>query len=93
MRRPEVIALDEQYGGQGLRVVGITFEPRKLVENYVAGVEGMDWPIAYGAQMLIELMGVQGFPTYTIYDRAGKSVFSDHTLRGAEDAIVAALAK
>ncbi len=93
---PGVVELHNKYRGEGLVVVGFTpegAEEREVFETYVNGVEGMDWPIAYGAGMAIDAMGITRLPTLVLYDRTGKSVWSGHSHDGLEEAVVAALAK
>jgi hypothetical protein len=93
---PGVVELHGKYRDQGLVVVGFTPEEadqRETFEKYVGSVEGMDWPIAYGAGMAIDAMGITGLPTLVLYDRTGKSVWSGHSHDGLEEAVVAALAK
>ncbi len=93
---PELIDLYARYHDQGLIVIGLTPErggELARVQAYVAHTDGLDWPIAYGAELPIEMMGVDAFPNYTLFDRSGRSVWSDFRFRGLEDAVVAALAQ
>ena len=53
----------------------------------------MDWPIGYGADRVLKATGVSALPTLMVFDRAGQLTWRGHDLRGAEDAIIAALAR
>jgi thiol-disulfide isomerase/thioredoxin len=93
---PRLVDFYRRYHDQGLIVIGLTPERGAELEQlnaYVAQVKGLDWPIAYGADVPIDMMGVVGFPTYTLFDRSGRSVWSGHSFYGLEDAVVAALAE
>jgi thiol-disulfide isomerase/thioredoxin len=92
---PDLAQLHEQYGESGLKVVGLTPESNETgnITEFVEQMPGLDWPIAYGAGFTFHLMDIAATPTYILYDRSGSSVWAGHSLRGAEDAIVAALAK
>jgi thiol-disulfide isomerase/thioredoxin len=92
---PHLVQLHEQFREQGLNVVGLTPESNETghVAEFVKQLPGVDWPIAYGAGFTFHLTGIEATPTYILYDRTGRSVWSSHSLNGAEDAIVTALAK
>ena len=92
---PEVISFRNRFRDSGLMVIGLTSESGPAVEtvrNFVAAKQGMDWPIGYGAGMTFQMMGIEGIPTYMLYDRTGKCVWGGHSLAGAEAAAVRALA-
>jgi thiol-disulfide isomerase/thioredoxin len=93
---PELVTYHERFRDQGVLVIGLTHEsdePFGQVTRYVEGVEGMDWPVGYGAELAFSMLDIYGTPTYILYDRAGKSVWGGHSLDGLEDATIAALAK
>jgi thiol-disulfide isomerase/thioredoxin len=92
---PKLAALRERFREQGLKVVGLTFETGgdvDRVKRFVAD-EKIDWPIGYGAGFAFEAMGIELRPTYVLYDRAGRGVWGGHSLHGADEAVIAALAK
>ena len=61
-------------------------------EAFVKSIPGMDWPIGYGAQMPLEVLGVYEFPTLILFDKSGRSVWAGHGFQGLEDAVLKALA-
>jgi thiol-disulfide isomerase/thioredoxin len=93
---PNVVEFHKRYRDQGVEVVGLTAEPPTMlrqIKQYVSRVEGVDWPIGYGAVMAYQATGIEGLPTYMLYDRAGRSVKSAHGIEELEPAIVELLAK
>jgi thiol-disulfide isomerase/thioredoxin len=93
---PALIKLHQLYRDQGFTIVGLSREGGRRAEHLKSIVEtrdGLDWPIGYDANFVYDAMGVNGTPTYVLYGRAGRSIWSGHSLYGLEDAIVAALAK
>ena len=92
---PNLIRFHREYGDRVL-IVGFTQEAGPEVEqvkNLVDTRTGMDWPIAYGAGLVFDMMGIYGIPTYILYDRTGRSVWGGHSLDGVEEAAIAVLAK
>jgi len=92
---PELVEFYHRYHDQGLVLIGLTQEvgdELPQVRSYVASVDGLDWPIGYGAMIALDMMGIEAVPTYVLYDRSGKSVWVGASLRGLEDAVVKALA-
>jgi thiol-disulfide isomerase/thioredoxin len=93
---PEVVKLKDRYRDKGLVVVGLTpeqNEPFQQVSRYVESVAGLDWPIGYGAGFTMELAGVSLFPTYVLYDRAGRAVWGGRYLDDLEAALIKELAR
>jgi thiol-disulfide isomerase/thioredoxin len=91
---PELAEFRKRFADQGVKVVGLTHESvteLDRVKQYVESAK-IDWPIGYGAGFTYELMGIEGTPTYILFDRTGRSVWGGHTLDGLEDAAIAALA-
>ncbi|HEY2411772.1 MAG TPA: TlpA disulfide reductase family protein [Lacipirellulaceae bacterium] len=92
---PHVVNFYKQFRDQGLVLVGLTPESGAEVadvKSYIATVPGLDWPIGYGADIPLEMLGVHAFPTLILFDRSGRSVWNGHNLIGLDDAAVAALA-
>ncbi len=92
---PALAEFHKRFGERGVVVVGLTQEPPQIADHVQRIVEKMkiDWPIGYGAGLAFELMGIIGTPTYVLFDRTGRGVWSSHSLDGLEDATVAALAR
>jgi hypothetical protein len=93
---PAVVDYRRKFRNQGVVVIGLTPETGHAVETvrqYVAGVDGLDWPIGYGADMMFTLLGIEALPTYVLFDRTGTSVWASHSLDGLEDATIGALAR
>jgi thiol-disulfide isomerase/thioredoxin len=92
---PHVVQFHKQFRDQGLVLVGLTPEPAAEVDNvksYIASVPGLEWPIGYGANLPLDMLDVQVYPTLILFDKAGRSVWTGHNLFGLDDAVVAALA-
>jgi thiol-disulfide isomerase/thioredoxin len=92
---PELAAFRDKFRDQGLVVVGLTPESDAELDRVKKFVEKLkvDWPIGYGAGYAFEMFGIEGTPTYVLYDRQSRSVWGGHSLNGLEDAAIAALAK
>jgi thiol-disulfide isomerase/thioredoxin len=93
---PHLVEIYRRFNNQGLVVVGFTDEddrPANTVSGYVKTVDGLEWPIGYGAFLPFEVMGIQYLPTYVLFDRSGRSVWAGNDLGGLDDAIVMELAK
>ena len=91
---PELAEFYERFRDSGLVVIGLTPESDAAgqLTSFVDDTAGLAWPIGYGAGFVFELMGVHATPTYVLYDRTGRSVWAGHSLDGAEDAAIKALA-
>lgn len=76
-----------------MQFIGLSPESIDEAPNLVAFCEryGANWPVAYGAGETIDALGVEGFPTVTVFGPDGKAVWSGHDAQGADDAIAAAL--
>lgn len=92
---PELVKYRQRFAERGVMVVGLTHEPPQALERVRRTVQrmGIDWPIGYGADLAYAALEIRGTPTYVLYDRSGRSVWSSHRLDGLEDATVAALAR
>jgi thiol-disulfide isomerase/thioredoxin len=93
---PDLADFHKRYRDQGVVVVGLTAEPARMlpaIQRFNQRVEGVDWPIGYGAWMAVEGLGIEIWPTYIVYDRGGVSVWSGQSLAEMEDQVVALLAK
>jgi thiol-disulfide isomerase/thioredoxin len=93
---PHLVALHERYRDRGVAVVGLSNEgPARLpaIEAFVNRVPGVEWPIAYGAVLADEALGIEYLPTYILFDRTGTSTWAGHSVEKLEDALVEQLAK
>jgi thiol-disulfide isomerase/thioredoxin len=92
---PRLVEFSRRYRGQGVQVVGLSNEPpAKLaaIQQFITRVPGVDWPVAYGAVLAGEMLGIEWLPTYVLYDRTGQSVWTGGSVERLEDAVVALLA-
>jgi len=93
---PSLIEFHKRYRDQGVMIVGLSNQSGQraaYMKNFIETHDGMDWPNAYDAQLAYEILGINGIPTYLLYDRSGRSVWGGHSLHGLEDAVTALLAK
>jgi thiol-disulfide isomerase/thioredoxin len=93
---PKLVKFREKYRGEGVELVGLSPEsPAYLdqIQQFVHRVDGVDWPIGYGAWMAYQVTGIEAFPTYVLYDRNSVSVWSGATIDELENAVVELLAK
>jgi thiol-disulfide isomerase/thioredoxin len=93
---PDLVDFHERYRDQGVMLVGLSPEPPSdlpSIERFVSHFEGADWPIAYGAVLAVEVLGIDAWPTYMLYDRSGRSVWSGWSVADLEEAMVALLAR
>lgn len=93
---PKLVKFRQKYRDQEVSLLGLTAEPPAFlsqIQDFIRRVEGVDWPIAYGAWMAYDATGIDAFPRYVLYDRTGTSVWSGVTVEELEDAVVEQLAK
>jgi thiol-disulfide isomerase/thioredoxin len=93
---PELVAFNKRYRDAGVLVIGLTSESgaaAQTVKNFVETQSGMTWPIGYGAGLTMQMVGIEGIPTYMLFDRSGTCVWGGHSLAGVEAATIEALAK
>lgn len=75
---PGFMALQAQYGAQGLQFVGVALDEHDKVRAYVDG-EGIDYPILLGGGEAVELGRIAGnrlggLPYTVVFDRKGKAI-------------------
>ncbi|MEQ1667230.1 MAG: redoxin family protein [Sulfuriferula sp.] len=78
---PEFIALQQQYGAQGLQFVGIALDEKAKIQSFVDEV-GINYPILVGDLEAIALAQASGnrmggLPYTVIIDRQGKLVATE----------------
>jgi thiol-disulfide isomerase/thioredoxin len=93
---PKLAKLYKQYGESPVEFVGLTSEigPEvTAVEQFVASVDGFDWPVGYGAGVTQDMLGIQLLPTLVVFDKSGVSTWSSTSSDGLAAAIDEALAR
>lgn len=93
---PELVEFNKRYRDVGVRVIGLTAEDGDAVEHvkrFVDAREGMSWPVGYGAHLPFQMLGVEGIPTYMLFDRSGTSIWGGHSLDGIEQVLLPLLAE
>jgi thiol-disulfide isomerase/thioredoxin len=93
---PDLVAFHQRYRDRGVKLIGLTAEPASelpSIERFIRQVDGVDWPIAYGAIPAYQVTGISGLPTYVLYNRNGMSVWSGSRVDELEEAVVELLAK
>ena len=91
---PHLVEFRKRFGDQGVVVIGLTSENGNElpeVRRYVESVAGLDWPIGYGAEVPMDMMGVTALPTMILFDKSGKSVWAGHSTSGLDEAVLKAL--
>lgn len=91
---PEMVKLHERFGDrEDFVLIGLTPDPDQTpgddlpaVQEYVQSVEGLDWPIGYGARATLGAMNVRYFPTLVLYGRDGLSVYRGWSVAALEKA-------
>lgn len=69
---PDFIALQSQYAGQGLQIVGVALDEPDKVKGF-AQSWGMNYPVLLGDNAIANLYGgISGIPTTFLIDRTGK---------------------
>jgi thiol-disulfide isomerase/thioredoxin len=92
---PHLVEFNKKFRDSGMVLVGLTPDaggdvPR--AEAFVKSIAGLDWPIGYGAQLPLDVLGVHEFPTLILFDKSGRSVWAGHGFHGLEEATLQALA-
>ncbi len=93
-KMPKLVEFYQRFQSQGLVVLGLTPEEesdRATFESYVSSVDGLDWPIGYGAGLPLRAMGIEAYPTLILFDASGRSVWSGHGFSGLEEALIRTL--
>ncbi|MHB8973371.1 MAG: TlpA family protein disulfide reductase [Pirellulaceae bacterium] len=75
---PSFVRLQEEYGPQGLQIIGLSYEksaPKlatRTVQTFMAA-NGINYPCALGTRdILTQVPGFQGFPTTVFLDKTGR---------------------
>lgn len=91
---PKLGKLYDRWEARGVEIVGLTPEPSSMlpqIEAIVRRVDGVDWPIAYGAGLVNDQLGVTMIPTYILFDPEGRGVWRGHSVEALERELSARL--
>src|SRR4029077_11433796 len=72
---PHMVDIHKRFGGQGLVVIGLTPDngpDLPASKGFIDSVPGVTWPIGYGADVPIDMLGINGYPTLILFDKSGK---------------------
>lgn len=84
---PEVVELHGRWAERGVSFVGVTPQPvsdADTVATYVEGVPGLDWPIAYGGDLVFDQLGVSTIPTLILFGPDGLAVWRGQSVSDLE---------
>jgi len=93
---PRLAEFYQRYRDSGLMVIGLTPDTGPALDDakeFIASVEGFDWPVGYGAHVPLGIMGIEAYPTLIVFDKSGRSVWAGHNFTGLEHAVDMALAE
>lgn len=85
---PKLADRYRDWRDRGVEIVGLTSEPASemiAIQAAIDRVDGWDWPVAYGAGLVNDQLGVQMIPNYVLFDPEGRSVWRGHRLEDLED--------
>ncbi|MEX2167918.1 MAG: TlpA disulfide reductase family protein [Pirellulales bacterium] len=92
---PELIDFHRQLGDQ-VTLIGLTPEggaQTTTVREFVAGQDGMTWPIGFGAEPALDALGIPGYPTFYLFSRDGMLLWRGHRVNQLEEQVAKALAR
>jgi thiol-disulfide isomerase/thioredoxin len=93
---PKLAKLYKQYRDSPVEFVGLTSEMGPevpAVKQFVAAVDGFDWPVGYGAGVTQDMLGIELLPTLVVFDKSGVATWSSTSSDGLSAAIDEALAR
>lgn len=88
---PSLARFNERWQERGVEVVALASDRKarvSAVEAAIRRVQGMNWPVAYGAGMVFNQLGVNSTPTYLLFDKEGVGVWRGHSVQGIEDELL-----
>lgn len=94
MAMPKLADLHSRWKDRGVAIVGVTSEPGAMLSTIEATVnrfDGVDWPVAYGAGLMNDQLGVTMIPTYVLFNPEGVSVWRGHSVKELESELEARL--
>jgi len=71
---PSFNALHREFGPKGVAVLGVSMDDDKPTVEQFLKKHPMDYPVALGAQDLMNKFNIDGLPVTLVFDRAGKLV-------------------
>jgi thiol-disulfide isomerase/thioredoxin len=93
---PKLARIHQQYESLDVQFVGLCAEPpssRGAIENFIASVEGFTWPVGYGVDPTLDLLGIEALPTLVVFGKDGRATWSSISTSGLEAALDEALAR
>jgi len=91
---PRLVDFYQRYRDDGLVVIGLTPDSGEMADaakEFVDSVDGLDWPIGYGASMPLIVLGIEAYPTLILFDKSGTAVWAGHSLLGLDEVVTKAL--
>ncbi len=91
---PKLAKLYQQYRPLGVEFIGLTPEGEAelpTIERFLRDFSDVDWPIGYGANPTIDMLGVELLPTLVVYGPNGRVVWSGHHAQDLPDVLDQAL--
>lgn len=85
---PSLARFYDRWRDRGVEVLGMASDPPSRlssVEAAIRRVQGMDWPVAYGAGMVFNQLGVSMIPTYVLFDPDGVGVWRGYSIAALEE--------
>jgi thiol-disulfide isomerase/thioredoxin len=93
---PKLAKLHKQYEPLGVQFVGLCAEPpdaRRAIENFIGTVDGFTWPVGYGVDPTLDILGIQVLPTIAVFGKDGRAVWSSTSTSGLEATLDEALSR
>jgi thiol-disulfide isomerase/thioredoxin len=93
---PKLAKIYERYQPLGVEFVGLTPETadeKPAIEGFVGTVKGFTWPVGYGTNPTLDMLGVQLLPTMAVFGKDGLATWSSTSTQGLEAALDEALAR
>ncbi len=85
---PHLAKIAGRWQPRGIRFLGLSPEAKPgPIGAFIQTVDQFNWPVAYGANLTIEMLQVNAFPTLILFDADGRAVWSGHHTIGLEQAL------
>lgn len=85
---PRLAKVNQRWSNRGVVLMGLTSETSDsmdAIQSVVDRTEGLSWPIAYGANMVLDQLSVTALPTLVLFDPEGHSVWRGHSVDSLEE--------
>jgi hypothetical protein len=92
---PDLVQIHGQVKDRGVVFIGLSPEPATDAVGLQAILNaepGVTWSIGYGAEPTVEALGVFQLPTYLVFDRSGKLVWTGHSHASMHEVLIQQLA-